>query len=75
MSLRGFIMGFMSDDMKRKVEADSRKWIGQCRNCGAANSIWDIGGIRYKAIGRKHTRVKCLKCGKFSFHAFEKVKP
>jgi len=75
MSLRNFIMAFMSEDMKRKAEADSRTWIGLCRQCGAANSIWDIGGIRYKGTGRKHTRVKCPKCGKLSFHTFEKVKP
>ena len=75
MSLRGVIMAFMSGDMKKKVEADSRTWIGLCRNCGATNSIWDVGGMRYKAAGRKHARVKCPKCGQMSSHTFEKVRP
>lgn len=75
MSLRGFAMTFMPDGMKKKVEADSRSWIGLCRKCGAANSIWDVGGIRYKAAGRKRARVKCPKCGEVSFHTFEKVRP
>lgn len=75
MSLRSFILRFMSDDMQKKMEADSRKWIGACPKCGVVHSIWDIGGIRYNAAGRKRGRVKCPACQTFSFRIFEKAKP
>ena len=74
MSLRSFILGFMPDGMKKKVEADSRKWIGVCSNCGGAHSIWDVGGVRYNAAGRKRALVKCPTCQKVSFRIFEKTK-
>jgi len=70
--MRRLILWFMPDDMKRKAEAESRAWIGRCRHCNAETSIWDIGGIRYKAATRATTRVKCPACGRFSFMTFEK---
>jgi hypothetical protein len=73
-SLRSFILWFMPDAMKKAAEADSRAWIGTCKHCGAGNSIWDIGGIRYKAAGEPITRVRCPKCGKFGFVTFRKCK-
>lgn len=73
MRLRGFIMWFMPAEMKKAAEADSRAWVGACRQCGATNSIWDLGGIRYKAAGEPTMRVKCPKCGAISFTTFRKT--
>lgn len=71
MSLRGLILGLMSDVIKKKMEADSRKWIGVCPNCAAAHSISDIGGIHYNAAGRKSAWVRCPSCQTHSFRIFE----
>ncbi|MBL9011386.1 MAG: phage terminase large subunit family protein [Alphaproteobacteria bacterium] len=73
MGIRSFIMWFMSPAMKARVEADSRKWIATCPHCGAGTSVWDLGGIRYKAAGRPLTRFKCPACGKFGMHRVEKT--
>lgn len=73
MSLPSLILGLMSDDMKKKMEADWRKWIGVCPKCAAAHSIWDIGGIRYNAAGRKRAWVRCPSCQTHSFRIFEKA--
>jgi endogenous inhibitor of DNA gyrase (YacG/DUF329 family) len=70
--VRRLIMWFMPDTMKAAAEAESRAWIGQCPNCGTRNSIWDVGGIRYKAAGRPTIRVKCPTCGKTAPTAFRK---
>lgn len=72
MSLRGVIMWFMPAGMKKAAEADSRAWAGECKHCGAINSIWDLGGIRYKASGEPTMRIKCRGCGKFGFSTFRK---
>ena len=52
------------------MEAHSRAWLLHCPDCGHERSIWDIGGIRYKAAGnpRTRTRMRCPKCGKTGWH-------
>jgi transposase-like protein len=74
MSLRRFILWFMPEAMKKAAEANSRAWLSTCKHCGAENSVWDIGGIRYKAAGEFMTRVKCQNCGKFGFTTFTQRK-
>lgn len=70
--MRGLVMRFMSDETKRQAEAESRAWIGVCKHCGAENSIWDIGGLRYKAACRPTKLVRCPKRHKVGPHTFEK---
>lgn len=70
--MRGFIMWFMPAETKRKAEAESRQWIGRCKHCGADNSVWDIGGLRYGAAGRPTKLARCPKCRKVGPHTFEK---
>src|SRR5262249_6398396 len=72
MSLRDVILKFMSPKMRAEAEADSREWIGICPRCKAENSIWDVGGIRYKAAGNKISLVRCAHCGKTGFMRFAK---
>jgi len=45
------------------MEADSRRWVMRCK-CGHETSIWEMGGIRYKAAGNPWTMGRCGKCGK-----------
>jgi len=51
------------------MEADSRSWMMRC-SCGFARSIWELGGIRWKAAGQPRTFsfMKCPQCGKRSWH-------
>jgi DNA-directed RNA polymerase subunit RPC12/RpoP len=65
-------MRFMSAETKKKGEAESRQWIGKCSHCGAENSIWDLGGLRFGAAGRPTKWVRCPKCRKSGAHTFEK---
>lgn len=45
------------------MEAASREWIVRCPSCGAEQSIWDLGGIRWKASGNKRIWTRCAACG------------
>ena len=51
----------------QSMEADSRLWMVRC-SCGFARSVWDMGGIRWKAIGEPRWFMKCPECGKRSWH-------
>ena len=51
------------------MESDSRRWMMQCPNCGFERSIWDMGGIRWKASGNPRSYLKCPNCGQAAWHA------
>ncbi len=60
--LRKLIIRFFPN-LAAKMEADSRRWMVQCRRCGHEVSVWDSGGIRYKARGTVWRYGKCSNCG------------
>ena len=45
------------------MEAESRSLVMRCP-CGHETSIWDMGGIRYKAAGEPTKAGRCGACGK-----------
>lgn len=55
-------------DWAESMEADSRLWMVHCRRCGFKRSVWEMGGIRYKAVGEPRWYMKCVQCGKRSWH-------
>jgi DNA-directed RNA polymerase subunit RPC12/RpoP len=50
------------------METESRAWMVRCRSCGFERSIWELGGIRWKATGSKLTWGRCPHCGKRGWH-------
>jgi translation initiation factor 2 beta subunit (eIF-2beta)/eIF-5 len=49
-----------ADDMR----AESQAWMLRCTGCGASRSVWDLGGIRWKAASvGKRTVGYCSHCG------------
>lgn len=45
------------------IRADSEQWVLTCPTCGTVRSVWDIGGVRYKAYSRgKFTGLYCQTC-------------
>ena len=53
--------------MAESAERESKKWIARCK-CGHERSIWDLGGVRYKACGNPRRLMKCPSCKKMSWH-------
>ena len=60
------IIAFTSPSRASDIEAHSRSWVMKCE-CGVETSIWDMGGVRYKAIGEQRTMGRCKACGKTFF--------
>ena len=73
MRLRNLILGVMPPKMRAEAENESRRWIAACPNCQSVNSVWDVGGMRYKAVGNPIKLAQCPKCGKIGLHRFEKL--
>lgn len=62
--LQKFILAFMPAAWRASAEAESKQWMLLCPNCGHERSFWEVGGIRWKAIGNPRIRGKCPSCGK-----------
>ena len=45
-----------------RIEAESRTWIIECPSCHYEISVWDAGGIRYKAYGTVRRLGRCRQC-------------
>lgn len=61
--MQRLIKYFVSEPTFAAMERESRAWKVQCTNCGHERSIWEMGGIRYKAYGEKRLYRHCTNCG------------
>ena len=55
------------------METESRTWVTRCP-CGFERSLWEAGGIRWKAAGKDHWYISCPYCGKSHWHTISKVR-
>jgi hypothetical protein len=47
---------------RSSIEKESRDWVVRCA-CGHETSIWEMGGVRFKACGNPLRGARCGKCG------------
>lgn len=56
------------------LRAESESWRIRCLGCGASKSVWEAGGVRWKAKScGKRTIVRCSRCGGMRVAAVERV--
>ena len=56
--------GLVSPATAAKMQAESESWVYQCPYCGFERSVWDAGGVRYKAAGTARVLRRCPQCGR-----------
>ena len=56
------LIAMISPNLAARVEAESRQWMMQCPTCGHERSVWEAGGIRYKASGTVRRLGRCPNC-------------
>jgi len=59
---------FVSPTRAAAMEAESRTWMVRCPRCGYERSVWEMGGVRYKAAGTSWQLHRCPHCGKLAWH-------
>ena len=67
-SARDIILALMPRGWRASAEAATRAWQVTCPSCGAADSLWNLGGLRWKASGSKSWLRRCGACGKTGWH-------
>ena len=65
--IQKFFTAIFPTKWAQAMEADSRTWMVRCP-CGFARSVWELGGIRWKARSKQRWFVKCPKCTRRSWH-------
>lgn len=68
MGLRNLILSLVSRRIAADMEAESRQWILQCKQCGEETSVWDAGGLRWKGKGKAFKLMYCRPCGRSTWH-------
>jgi|AntRauTorckE6833_2_1112554.scaffolds.fasta_scaffold31464_2 RNase P subunit RPR2 len=63
--LRKILQKILSDNQFQKIKESSKKWFSVCNKCGYSISVWDSGGIRFKAASKgKRVLGSCPDCKK-----------
>lgn len=66
--IQKLIQMISSKQFFESIEQESKTWMAQCSNCKYEKSIWDMGGIRSGAAGKKKTYMKCSNCNQANWH-------
>jgi hypothetical protein len=56
-----------------EMEAESRSWMLRCGTCGLERSVWEAGGVRWKAAGRPSRLSRCPQCGRATWHTLHRA--
>ena len=72
--LQKIILSLFSPQKITEIQDESQRWHMICPRCGWKISVWDAGGIRWKATSyRKKTRGRCGGCGQSVWFAVESI--
>jgi hypothetical protein len=63
-----FLASALPKNMSEEMEKESRSWMVQCSNCKYERSVWEMGGIRWKAAGNPRVYRRCINCDTKSWH-------
>jgi hypothetical protein len=50
-----------------EMRAESLGWMVRC-TCGFERSVWEMGGVRWKAMGNPQRLMRCPQCGGYTLH-------
>lgn len=70
--IQRFFMAILPKSWGESMKYDSEHWQCRCTTCGTTRTIWEIGGIRWKAYSRgKISLIYCPTCKTLRAHAIE----
>lgn len=66
--IQRFFQFVLPRSLAASMEAESRDWKVRCNGCRFAPSVWELGGIRWMAMGNPRMLRQCQNCGQKSWH-------
>ncbi|MCI0489392.1 MAG: hypothetical protein L0229_22595 [Blastocatellia bacterium] len=70
-NVQRFLAAILPERLAAEMESESRAWMIRCE-CGFEQSVWESGGIRWKAKGSPRQLRMCSSCGKKSWHTISR---
>ena len=67
-AIQKLMMRLLPAKWAASMEEESRSWMASCPGCGSEKSVWELGGIRWKAAGSPSMLLRCPACGKTALH-------
>jgi DNA-directed RNA polymerase subunit M/transcription elongation factor TFIIS len=67
-AIQKFLLAVFPSKWAQSMEAESRAWIVKCPSCGHERSVWEMGGIRWKAAGTPKRYMSCPACQQAGWH-------
>jgi hypothetical protein len=59
------VMAIAPKSWGRAIREESERWLLRCPECRQARSVWEAGGIRFKALSvRRQVWAYCPQCGR-----------
>ncbi len=65
--IQGLLITLLPKTWVDKMRTESQTWMVRCP-CGYERSVWDLGGVRWKARGNPRLFRMCSKCGQRTWH-------
>jgi hypothetical protein len=66
------LQAILPQSLFEEMRKESMAWTMQCSNCKHEDSIWSMGGVRWKAAGNPKTSKLCMACGQLNWHVIYK---
>lgn len=65
--LQRFFFRILPRNWAEDMRAESQQWMLRC-TCGHEQSVWALGGIRWKAAGNPRRLMRCPACRQTTWH-------
>ena len=70
--IQKFVTSVLPKSWRQAIQHESENWLLRCPACDAVQSVWDMGGIRYKAASsHKKVMARCPQCANTSLMPLE----
>jgi hypothetical protein len=67
-TIQRFLSTVLPKAWVEEMRTESLRWMVQC-TCGFERSVWEIGGVRWKAKGNPKRLAACPSCGQTTWHS------
>ena len=74
--IQKFVTTVLPKSWGQAIQTESQNWLLRCPACDSVHSVWDLGGIRFKAASsHKKVMVRCPQCSQISMMPLEYQDP
>jgi uncharacterized Zn finger protein len=71
--IQNLVTSLLPKEWSAAIQAESESWLLACSVCGSVRSVWEVGGVRFKAASvGKRVMVRCAQCGQLRLMSMQR---